>query len=160
MALPGAWLAGFVFALHPVCVEAVAWISEQKSTLSGVLCLGAALVYLKFDESRRRNDYLLALTLFLAALAAKTVTAVLPAALLVILWWRRGSLRWKEDAAPLAPWLAMGAAAGLFTVYVERAYIGAHGTVFDISLAGRLLIAGRVMCASSSHSRPPVRAGR
>src|ERR1700680_2008268 len=71
LALPGAWLAGFVFALHPVCVEAVAWISEQKSTLSGLLCLGAALVYLKFDKSRRRLDYLLALALFLAALAAK-----------------------------------------------------------------------------------------
>jgi len=145
LALPGAWLAGFLFALHPVCVEAVAWISEQKSTLSGVLCLSAALVYLKFDESRRRLDYLLALALFLAALAAKTVAATLPAALLVILWWRRGALRWKEDAAPLSPWLAMGAAAGVFTAYVERVYIGAHGAVFDIPLAGRFLIAGRAL---------------
>lgn len=46
--------------------------------LSGVLCLWAALVYLKFDESRRL-DYVLALALFLTALAAKTVTATLPA---------------------------------------------------------------------------------
>jgi protein O-mannosyl-transferase len=60
-------------------------------------------LYLKFDESRRRLDYVLALTLFLVALAAKTVTATLPAALLVILWWRRGALRWKEDVAPSHP---------------------------------------------------------
>jgi protein O-mannosyl-transferase len=145
LGLPGAWLAGFVFALQPVCVEAVAWISEQKSTLSGVLCLGAALLYLKFDESRRRLYYVLALMLFLGALAAKTVTATLPAALLVIQWWRRGALRWKKDAAPLAPWLAMGAAAGVFTAYVERAYIGAQGAMFDIPLAGRFLIAGRAL---------------
>ena len=45
LAIPGAWLAGFVFALHPVCVEAVAWISEQKSTLSAVFYLAAALTY-------------------------------------------------------------------------------------------------------------------
>ena len=75
-------------------------MSEQKSTLSGVLFLGAALLYLKFDESRRRLDYVLALTLFLAALAAKTVTATLPAALLVIpvVAARRAALERKRGA--------------------------------------------------------------
>ena len=47
LSLPGAWFAGFVFALHPVHVESVAWISEQKSTLSGVFCLAALLTYLQ-----------------------------------------------------------------------------------------------------------------
>ena len=42
---PAAPLAGLLFALHPVCVEAVAWISEQKSTLSAVFYLASALVY-------------------------------------------------------------------------------------------------------------------
>src|SRR6202142_3430129 len=60
LGLPGAWLAGLVFALHPVCVEAVAWISEQKSTLSGGFCLAALLAYLRFDQGRKRSDYLLA----------------------------------------------------------------------------------------------------
>jgi tetratricopeptide (TPR) repeat protein len=145
LTLPGAWLAGYVFALHPVCVEGVAWISEQKSTLSGVLCLASALVYLKFDQSRRKLDYVLALGLFITALASKTVTATLPGALLVVLWWRRGTLRWKVDVFPLAPWFVIGAAAGLFTARVEREYIGAHGAVFDISLADRFLIAGRAL---------------
>ena len=53
LALPGAYLAGLIFALHPVCVESVAWISEQKNTLSTVFYLGAALVYLRFDQDRR-----------------------------------------------------------------------------------------------------------
>ena len=53
LALPEAWLAGFLFALHPVCVEAVAWISEQKSTLSAVFYLASALAYLRFDRTRR-----------------------------------------------------------------------------------------------------------
>src|SRR5437588_147478 len=72
--VPGAWLAGFIFALHPICVEAVAWISEQKSTLSTVFYLAAALTYLHFDQTRRRSQYFLALGLFVLALLSKTVT--------------------------------------------------------------------------------------
>lgn len=143
--LPGAWLAGFVFALHSVCVEAVAWISEQKSTLSAVFYLSAALVYLRFDEDRRRPHYLLAFALFLAALLSKTVTATLPAALLIVFWWQRGRLGWKRDVVPLLPWFGVGAAAGLFTAWVERTQIRAVGADFDLSPLQRILLAGRVL---------------
>ncbi len=68
----------------------------------------------------------------------------MPAALLVILWWRRGTLRIKEDVLPLVPWLAVGAAAGLLTAWVERTYIGATGSAFQLSFADRLVLAGRV----------------
>ena len=103
LGLPGAWLAGFVFALHPVCVESVAWIREQKNTLSTVFCLGASLAYLRFDAERRRGPYALATGLFLLALLSKTATVTLPAALLVIAWWRRGRLDWRRDWAPMMP---------------------------------------------------------
>ncbi len=144
--LPGAWLAGYVFALHPVCVEAVAWISEQKSTLSGVFYLGSALAYLHFDQSRRRSRYALALGLFVLALLTKTVTATLPAALLVILWWRRGRLEWKRDVVPLLAWFPLGAAAGLFTAWVEKTYVGAAGEDYALTALQRVLLAGRVIC--------------
>jgi tetratricopeptide (TPR) repeat protein len=143
LGLAGAWLAGLVFAVHPVAVEAVAWISEQKSTLSGVFCLGAALAYLHFDRTRRRQHYLLATSLYVLALLSKTVTATLPAALLVILWWQRGRIG-RRDVVPLAPWFALGAAAGVLTAWVERTYIGAEGSEFSLSLAQRAFLAGRV----------------
>ena len=145
LALPGARLAAFVFALHPVCVEAVAWISEQKSTLSAVFYLAAALVYLHFDRSRRRSLYIAAAGLFVAAVLAKTVTATLPAALLVVLWWQQGRLRWKRDALPLLPWFAFGVPAGIVTAWIERTSIGAQGADFALTLLERFLLASRAV---------------
>ena len=145
--LPGAWLAGFVFALHPVCVESVAWISEQKNTLSAVFCLAAALAYLRFDKTRRTRQYVLASALFVAALLSKTVIATLPAALLVVLWWKKqGKLRWRLDSGPLVPWFAIGAGAGLFTAWMEKTFIGAQGGDFVLTMLQRFLLAGRVIC--------------
>jgi tetratricopeptide (TPR) repeat protein len=137
------WFGALLFALHPVCVESVAWISEQKNTLSTVFYLLSALAYLRFDRDRHRPAYWLACSLFIIALLTKTVTATLPAALLVICWWRRGRLGWKRDAVPLLPWLGLGGAAGLFSGWVERTYVGAQGGRFELSLAQRCLVAGR-----------------
>jgi protein O-mannosyl-transferase len=144
LAIPGAWLAGFLFALHPVYVESVAWISEQKNTLSTVFYLASALTYLHFDQTRRRSHYLWALGLFLCAVLSKTVTATLPAAILVILWWQRGRLSWRKDVLPLAPWLASGASAGLLSAWMERKMVGAEGTQFMLTLAQHVVLAGRV----------------
>jgi tetratricopeptide (TPR) repeat protein len=144
--LPGAWLAGLVFALHPVCVESVAWISEQKSTLSAVFYLSSVFIYLGFDRSRRRSSYGWAFALFALALLTKTVTATLPAALLVIFWWKRGRLRWRGDVRPLLPWIALGAVAGLFTAWVERTLVGAQGAAYALTVTQRFLLAGRAIC--------------
>jgi tetratricopeptide (TPR) repeat protein len=137
--------SALLFALHPVHVESVAWITEQKNTLSLACYLAAAAVYLRFDETRWPRTYAVALALFVCSLACKTVTVTLPAALLVILWWKRGRLDWRRDVLPLLPWLVLGAAAGLFSSWVERIYGGAQGVDFDLPFAGRVLVAGRTI---------------
>ena len=145
LAIPGAALAALIFALHPVHVESVAWITELKNTLSGVCYLGAVLTYLRFDSTRERRFYVVTLALFVLALLSKSVTASLPAALLVVFWWQRGRIRWQEDVRPLLPLFGLGLASGLFTAWVERSQIGADGPQFQFSLIERTLIAGRAV---------------
>lgn len=144
LAVPGAWLAAAIFALHPIEVESVAWITELKNTLSGAFYLGAALAYLRFDRDRKPRLYWIALALFVLGLFCKTVIATLPAALLVVFWWKRGRLSWKRDAEPLIPFFVMGIAMGLVTARVEKdQIIGGEAASFSLMPAERFLVAGR-----------------
>src|SRR5208282_2939241 len=96
--VPGAWLAAAIFALHPVEVESVAWVTERKNVLSAVFFFASALAYLHYSPLEETQNlcqarwkwYGLALLLFLAALLSKTVVCSLPAALLLARWWKQG----------------------------------------------------------------------
>jgi Tfp pilus assembly protein PilF len=143
--MPGAWLAGGIFALHPVMVESVAWIAELKNTLSGVLFLCAGLAYLEFDGERKRKPYAIALACFLLGLLAKSAIIPFPAAMLVVCWWMCGRIAWRRDVLPLLPFVALGVASGILTTWVERSFMGAHGAVFSLTFVERCLIAGRAI---------------
>ena len=145
LSVPGAILAAFAFALHPACVESVAWISEQKNTLSAVFYFSSALAYLRFESRRGKGAYLLAAVLFLMAVATKSVTATLPAALLVVAWWRHGRVSFRKDVVPLLPWFALAAIAGATTASVEHHYIGATGASFSLGFTDRIAVAGHAI---------------
>jgi FOG: TPR repeat len=139
------WLAALLLVVHPVCVESVAWISEQKNTLSTAFYLLAASCYLGYAARRTWKTYAAGTAFFLLALGSKTVTATLPAALLVIVWWRQGRLQVRRDVVPLLSWFAAGIAAGLTTVWFERVWIGAEGAAYELSLVQRTLLAARIL---------------
>ncbi len=145
LAIPGAYLAAAIFALHPVQAESVAWIAEQKNTLSAVFYLAAMLAYLHFDQTRRMPLYWWALGLFLLAIFSKTVTATLPGGLLVIFWWQRGRLSWKGDVLPLVPFFLLGAGGGMITAWWELKINNCVGPEFQFTLLERVLIAGRAI---------------
>ena len=148
--VPGAAFIAAAFALHPVHVESVAWITERKNVLSAVFYMGSLLAYLRFAgigtdrPSRSARLYALSLALFLAALLSKTVAASLPAAILLLLYWKRGRLR-PRDVAPLVPFFVLGLVLGLATVYVEKHHVGARGMDWTLTPAERVLIAGRAV---------------
>jgi len=145
LSIPGAPLAAAIFALHPVHVESVAWISEQKNTLSLAFYLSALAAYLRFDTTRRPAAYVTAFVLFVLGLLTKTVVATLPGALLVIIWWREGRLSWRRDVVPLVAWFAIGGAAGLVTTWFERHLLAAEGADFALTFAERAALSGRVV---------------
>jgi tetratricopeptide (TPR) repeat protein len=148
--VPGAWVAAAIFALHPVHVESVAWITERKNVLSGVFSLGALLVALgavgahgdPMRPGRGRRAAVLAL--FVAALLAKTVACTLPVVLLLLVWWRRGRVT-RDDVVATVPLCAVGAALALVTIWMEHTHVGARGALFDVSPLQRVLIAGRAL---------------
>jgi tetratricopeptide (TPR) repeat protein len=154
LGVPGAWLAAAVFALHPVHVESVAWITERKNVLSGFFYLWAAWAYLRFlsingsDAGNFRANsvryYRLTWLAFIAALLSKTVTASLPVALLLITWWKRRSIQWC-DVVYLGPMLAVGMVMGLTTAYLEKVHVGAQGVDWSLSFVERFLVAGRAL---------------
>jgi len=147
LSVPGAWLAAALFGVHPVHAESVAWIAERKNVLSGLLYLAALLAWVRFDEEEpgsepRRSTWTRSILLYVLALLSKTVTATLPAAMLVFAWWRRGRIT-RRDVVPTLPFFALGAAAGFLTSWMERFHVGASGGDWSLSFLDRFLVAGR-----------------
>lgn len=144
--IPGAFLVALIFSVHPLQVESVAWISEQKNTLSAIFYLSALLTYLRFDRSRSRRDYGVAIGLFVLGLASKTIVATLPAAILVIFWWRRGRLDFRRDVPPLLPFFVLSIGAAMVTSHMEFALVGGvAGPDFDLSIGQRLIQSGKAV---------------
>ena len=143
----GALLGAGLWAFHPVQVESVAWISETINTQSGVfflLSLSFAIRWLERGENARRRDYVLACVFGLAAILSKPSTVMLPVALALCCWWRRGTLRIR-DGVWLLPFFVMAAAASGWTILEQSVYRGASGEAWSQSFPERIIVAGRVV---------------
>src|SRR5437660_885487 len=145
--VPGAWLAGAIFALHPVQVESVAWITERKNVLMGCFFLLTLLAWAVFVDERTKRPwrfYGLASVPYGLALSAKTTACTLPAALLLILWLQRKRINW-ESILQIVPFFLLGLGMGLVAVWWERYHQATRGALFALGPIERILVASRAV---------------
>ena len=144
--IPGSWLGAAIFALHPVQVESVAWISEVKNLLMGFFFLLTLLTWTEFVDSQGRRRmvlYAIALLCCALALAAKSTACTLPAGLLLILWWKRKPLNARAILETI-PFFVLALWAGLIAIWWERYHQGTRILV-SLSPLERILIASRAL---------------
>ncbi len=141
--IQGAWLVSMIFAVHPVLVQTVAWISDRKNLTAGVFFLLCIWSYQHFEKNRRVRWYLVALGLFAIALLSKTSTIMLPVVLVLCrIWW---GYSWnKQDVFRLVPLWGLAGVAAYGRIWFEVHRFGAGGVEYAWSWLERVLIAGHI----------------
>ena len=131
-----------LFAIHPLHVESVAWLSERKDLLCGLLCLLCLLAYTRYARNPRAARYALVVTLFALALLAKPMAVTLPFVLLLLDFWPLGrwggagpgKLRLFTEKVPL---LLLSGSSGVVT-YLTQLNYGTVRNLVQIPLVTRL----------------------
>jgi len=148
LGVPGSWLAAAIFALHPVQVESVAWITERKNVLMGFFFLLTLLAWIAFVGKRTRRlwiFYCLALIFYVLALSAKATACTLPAALFLILWLQKKPITMRR-LMQIVPFVILGIGMGLLVVWWEHYHQGTNRAVFTfLSPIERILVASRAV---------------
>ena len=174
--MPGALLAGLIFALHPVNVESVAWIAQGKNTVSMFFFLLSILFWVKQEfgstaavppdklrnvaknvakkdrdrassaprEARQGSHawYWLSLVAFMLAMLAKGSVVILPGVLLILAWWRRGTVA-RADLVRTAPFFLAAIALTLVNVWFQNH--GSPEAIRHATFLQRALGAGAVV---------------
>lgn len=145
--IPGAGWAAALFALHPVHVESVAWVTELKNTQSGFFFLLSLLAVERSGWLDRpafdARWFGLGAVAFVLALLSKTSTVMLPFVLVLMLWWR-GRLS-AASLRPILPFFVAAAVAAVWTVFEQRYHSGALGFEWSHRPGFRLALAGHTL---------------
>jgi len=137
------WKSGLVaalFALHPLRVESVAWLTERKDVLSGLFWMLTLYTYNTYVKSYRREKYLLCLFFFLMGILSKPIVVTLPCVLILLDYWplartknRRISWLIKEKI----PFFILSACSSIITIVAHQRASALH-TLETVSLYHRL----------------------
>ena len=141
--IPGAWLAAAVFAVHPVNVESVAWITQRKNVLAMVFYLLALCQFLEFERSNRPLRLVAAVAAFLLAMLSKGAVVALPLVLLLLAWWRRGRVT-RKDLLCSIPFLVVAVVMSGVEIWFQQVKAIGEETIRDAGLTERVMATGPV----------------
>lgn len=144
--IPGAWIGAALWALHPVMVESVAWVTEMKNTESGLFFLLTIWFWvrdLREDDSAKGN-YALMLLFAVLAMAAKTSTVTLPLVLSLCVWWMKGKLAWRH-LVKIAPLFAFSFLASVLTIWTQMG-LRIQDPQIPLNLPQRVAASGDAIC--------------
>jgi Tfp pilus assembly protein PilF len=117
--IPTAFAAAFIFAVHPVNVESVAWLAQRKTVLAMLFFLLSLFYYLRFDQTGRRIFYALSVTLFVLAMLSKGSVVGLPVVILLCIWWLRGTIK-RQDILRSIPFFVVSAAMSAVELWFQH----------------------------------------
>jgi Tfp pilus assembly protein PilF len=142
--VPCAFFASLLFALHPLNVSSVAWISQRKNALAMVFFLLAIWFWQTLDlkvQGSVRLRYALSVLAFLVAMLSKGSVAILPGVLLLIIWWQNGAVT-RRDLIRVTPFIVIAVALTLVNIGFQAR---ATAVIRDATLVERVLAAGGVI---------------
>jgi len=140
---PGAWLVAAVFAVHPVNVESVAWITQRKNVLAMLFYLVSLNQFLEYEKSNRRWHYPVALGSFLLAMLSKGAVVAMPLVLLLLAWWKNGRVT-RTDLFRAIPFLVVAVVMSGVEIWFQQVRAIGGETIRDAGVAERLMATGPV----------------
>jgi len=140
----GAWPAAAIFAVHPMHVDSVAWISEFVNPFSASFCLAGLLCYLRCDERDGWGWYAGSLVLFLLAMLSKASVATLPAIIVLCRLWMGRAWRWKEGVR-LGGLAVVAIVLSAVTIWFQKYSAAAVGREWSAGFWERTAVAGHIV---------------
>lgn len=139
-------LVAALFALHPLHVESVAWVSERKDVLSMLFLLLTLAAYTRYARTGEWGNYVLVLLAFACGLMSKPMLVSVPLLLILLdLWPLKRQPGWRLLLEKI-PFVAFSAASSLWTFLIQREG-GAVANLETVSLALRLKNVAVAYCA-------------
>ena len=108
------YLLTLIFALHPIQVESIAWVSAFSNLAYSCFSLAGLLFYLKFNKENKATNYIICLAFFILAALSKSAAVIFPLIIILIDFYQNKSI--KKNWLNKVPFLLIAIVFGIITL--------------------------------------------